>query len=59
MLQLNADNFTPVDDNLIPLGEIRSVESTPFDFREPHLVGERIDADNEQLKKEEGMTITG
>ncbi|MDO6435802.1 aldose epimerase family protein [Cyclobacterium sp. 1_MG-2023] len=50
-LQLNADNFTPVDDNLIPLGEIRSVKGTPFDFSEPHLVGERIDADNEQLKK--------
>jgi aldose 1-epimerase len=40
---LEADAFTPVDETAIPTGEIRSVEGTTFDFREPHAVGERID----------------
>jgi len=42
-LQLNADQFTPVDDTLIPTGEIRSVADSPLDFREPHIVGARIE----------------
>jgi aldose 1-epimerase len=45
-----ADRFTPVDKGLIPTGEMRSVKGTPFDFREPHAIGERIDANDEQLK---------
>jgi aldose 1-epimerase len=49
VLDINASRFTPVDASLIPTGEIRSVEGTPFDFRKPHAIGERIDADNEQL----------
>jgi len=36
---------------LIPLGEVAPVAGTPLDFREPHLVGERIDDDYEQLQK--------
>ena len=32
-LMLNADSFTPVSDDLIPTGEIKSVENTPMDFR--------------------------
>ena len=32
-LMLNADSFTPVSDDLIPTGEIKSVEKTPMDFR--------------------------
>jgi aldose 1-epimerase len=51
MLQLNADHFTPVNEVLIPLGEVAPVADTPMDFREPHLVGERIDDDYEQLQK--------
>jgi aldose 1-epimerase len=39
-----------VDKGLIPTGEIRSVEGTPFDFRTPRRIGERIDGDSEQLK---------
>jgi aldose 1-epimerase len=42
-LMLNAASYTPVDEGLIPTGEIRPVEGTPFDFTTPHLVGERID----------------
>jgi aldose 1-epimerase len=44
-----ADRFTPVDKTLIPTGELRSVAGTPFDFRQPHTIGERINSDDEQL----------
>jgi len=49
LLVLNADRFTPVDENLIPTGEIRPVEGTAFDFRTPRLIGERIADTEEQL----------
>lgn len=49
-LQIYADKFTPVDEGLIPSGELKSVEGTPFDFTSPHTIGERIDTDDEQLK---------
>ena len=48
-LMLNADAVTPVDAGLIPTGEVTSVEGTPFDFRELTAIGERIDADDEQI----------
>jgi aldose 1-epimerase len=48
-LTLRASRFTPVDAELIPTGELKSVESTPFDFRKATAVGARINADNEQL----------
>ncbi|MEG3079571.1 aldose epimerase family protein [Halomonas sp. 5021] len=48
-LLINASEFTPVNDSLIPTGEIRSVDGTPFDFTQPTPIGERIDQDNEQL----------
>lgn len=47
---INADAITPVDELLIPTGEILPVDGTPFDFRESHLIGERIGVDNQQLK---------
>lgn len=47
---IRASSFTPVDSTLIPTGEIRPVEGTPFDFRTPHLIGERIGMDYDQLK---------
>jgi aldose 1-epimerase len=49
-LLINADRFAPVDSTLIPTGELRLVAGTPLDFRQPHRIGERIEADNEQLK---------
>ncbi|NNJ25052.1 aldose epimerase family protein [Alienimonas chondri] len=49
-LTLNADRFTPVDDTLIPTGELAPVEGTPFDFRAATPIGGRIDAENEQLE---------
>ena len=41
-LQILADNYTPVDSLLIPTGEIRPVEGTPFDFRLPKTIGQHI-----------------
>lgn len=50
IVTINADRYTPVDKTLIPTGELRPVAGTPFDFRTPHAIGERINADDEQLK---------
>lgn len=49
-VMLNASRLTVADTTLIPTGELRSVEGTPFDFRQPHRIGERIAADDEQLR---------
>ena len=46
---IRASAFTPVDPTLIPTGELRPVEGTPFDFRTPHLIGERIGEEYDQL----------
>jgi aldose 1-epimerase len=46
LLRLNADNFTPVDETLIPIGENRSVEGTPFDFRIPKTIGRDLNQQN-------------
>jgi aldose 1-epimerase len=43
LLKLNADNYTPVDETLIPTGKIESVKDTPLDFRQPRKIGERIE----------------
>ncbi len=51
MITINADRFTPVDSGLIPTGERRSVEGTPFDLRTPTAIGARIDdTGDEQIK---------
>ncbi|HEY4361601.1 MAG TPA: aldose epimerase family protein [Bryobacteraceae bacterium] len=50
VVTINADQYTPVDAGLIPTGELRKVAGTPFDFRTPHTVGERINAADEQTK---------
>lgn len=48
-LTLNADYFLPTDSESIPTGELRSVNNTSFDFRQSTKVGERIEANDEQL----------
>jgi aldose 1-epimerase len=53
-LQINADQYTPVDSTLIPFGDNKSVAGTPFDFRNPTRIGERIEADDVQLKNGKG-----
>jgi len=48
-LTLDADEFAPVDAGLIPTGELRPVEGTPFDFRRETAIGARIDGHDDQL----------
>ncbi len=50
MLKIDASRITPVDAALIPTGELQAVEGTPFDFRTPHAIGARIEADDPQLR---------
>ena len=49
-VMINADRYTPVSDVLIPTGDLPPVAGTPFDFRTPHAIGERINVTNDQLK---------
>jgi aldose 1-epimerase len=49
-LQIFASRYTPVDDRLIPTGQVAPVEGTPLDFRHPARIGERIDEDDAQLR---------
>ncbi len=49
-LMINAEQFTPVDDGLIPTGELRDVTSTPFDFTSAKPIGRDIGAANQQLE---------
>jgi aldose 1-epimerase len=53
-LEINADTYTPVDDTLIPTGRLAAVAGTPFDFRTVTAIGERINQDDEQLKRGKG-----
>jgi aldose 1-epimerase len=50
-MQLESDVFTPVDPTLIPTGEMKQVEGTPFDFRKAAAIGARIENADEQLKR--------
>ncbi len=49
LLMLNANYYLPTDETAIPYGEAETVIGTPMDFTEPHTLGERINADFEQL----------
>jgi aldose 1-epimerase len=53
-VQINADRFTPVNENLIPTGELRPVAGSLFDFLLPHRIGERIDAPDQQIGSGKG-----
>jgi len=53
-MMINAAAFTPVDAGLIPTGEIKKVEGTPFDFRKPAAIGARINADDPQIRYGKG-----
>ncbi|MBW3629670.1 MAG: galactose mutarotase [Gemmatimonadetes bacterium] len=50
VLQVDADHYTALDEESIPTGAIEPVEGTPFDFREPRRIGERIEDDHEQIR---------
>jgi galactose mutarotase-like enzyme len=55
LLTVRADEFTPVDATGIPLGEHAPVAGTPFDFRDPARVGERIRTRHEQVVAARGV----
>lgn len=57
-LVVKASRFVAVDSTLIPTGELRHVEGTPFDFTNAHMVGERIEMDYDQLKLGKGYDHT-
>lgn len=53
-ITINADRFTAIDNEAIPTGDLPSVEGTPFDFRTAHLIGARINHEDEQLHNGNG-----
>ena len=50
VLMIDAEKYTPVDETLIPTGKIEPVKGTPMDFTTATAIGERVDADFEQLR---------
>lgn len=53
-LAINASTYLPVDESLIPTGELAPVASSPFDFQESTAIGLRLHAEHEQLKRAGG-----
>lgn len=53
-LTLYASHYLPTNAGLIPTGELAPVAGTPLDFLEPTVIGKRIDADHEALKRAGG-----
>jgi aldose 1-epimerase len=53
-VMIAADRFTPVDDGLIPTGELKPVKGTPFDFTTATAIGARINQNDQQLKYGKG-----
>ncbi|MDU1891923.1 MAG: aldose epimerase family protein [Dysgonomonas sp.] len=58
MLVMHASTYLPTDDTAIPYGKPEEVKGTPFDFLTPHAIGERIEADFEQLHFGKGYDHT-
>lgn len=54
-LTIYADRFTPVDEGLIPTGELKPVPGTPFDFTKPTRIGAHINDANPQIKNGKGF----
>lgn len=50
VLQINANKITPVDQYLIPTGELEPVVGTPFDFTSAKKIGRDIRQPNKQLR---------
>jgi len=53
-LQIPATHFLPVSVHFIPESVSREVAGTPFDFREPYPIGERVDHEHSQLRRARG-----
>lgn len=54
LIMINADKFTPIDENSIPTGELAPVKATPFSFTEEKPIGRDIEKDDLQLKNGNG-----
>ncbi|XP_059184770.1 LOW QUALITY PROTEIN: galactose mutarotase-like, partial [Centropristis striata] len=42
-VSISAPSYLPVDDSVLPTGEVRAVDGTPFDLREPAQLGPRLE----------------
>lgn len=49
-LKVNADEYAPIDQNGLTLDVRRGVAGSPFDFRDYHPLGERVDARDAQIR---------
>ena len=62
-LMINAQQYAVVNEELIPTGELRSVEGTPMDFRSPCPIGKRIEMveggyDHNYILNREDVSLT-
>lgn len=57
LLQIFTDKFNAINEKSIPVAIVQ-VKNTPFDFTDPHTMGERIDDDNIQIKNGNGYDHT-
>lgn len=55
LFMVDADHFLPMNEKSLPTGEIRHVAGTPFDFRKPTLIKEKINQSNPQLELARGI----
>ncbi len=55
IMQVFASRWTPTDENQVPTGEIAPVDDTPFDFREPVRLRERIYSNHPQMLLAKGL----
>ncbi|SDN34972.1 aldose 1-epimerase [Methylobacterium phyllostachyos] len=58
VVQLEADTFAPTDATQIPTGALQPVAGTPFDFRTPRTLEERIRTGDPQLAYAKGYDHT-
>jgi len=57
-IQIDATKFLPINQTLIPLGELRAVHDTPMDLTTSVVIGDRIAADDEQVRRGLGFDHT-
>ena len=53
-LQINSRYMTTINEQILPTGKFLGVTKTPFDFREKHTIGERINENDNQLQYAKG-----
>ena len=53
-LKINSSNYIPVNNEFLPLGEIKNINNTPFDFTNSTEIREQLNSDNKQLNIAKG-----